>query len=386
MESENIAENLPSRQFTPRLYGVGAWTGHLHFACDLVALLRPRTLVELGVDRGESYFTFCQAAAEAGTGTRCFAVDTWTGDEHAGGYDETTFAEVSAHNRAHYAAFSTLMRMNFDEALERFQSEEIDVLHIDGLHTEKAVRHDVESWLPKLARGGVLLLHDVSVRSRDFGVWKIWEELAAGGRSWTFPDGPGLGVWQKPPAQPLPAPLEALLTGPNESSAVLMNYYRQCAAALQETIARHWRDESIRDTPVAQQTVIQVFFARDGGHREEDSAFARIGHGEWKELTIRIPPGGCQERVRIDFVSALTTIDVGLVALSASDGSVFYKAETADELANIEVGGDAVREPSASALRLRITGIDPQLYLPRLEVPEREGPLLLELKLRVNTI
>ena len=31
--------------------------------------------------------------------------------------------------------------------------------------------------MPKIRPGGILLLHDVNVRSRDFGVWKIWEEL-----------------------------------------------------------------------------------------------------------------------------------------------------------------------------------------------------------------
>src|SRR6187401_2422102 len=98
--------NLPSRTFQPRVYGLGAWTDNLPFACDLVATLRPRLLVELGTDRGESYFGFCQAVAENGTETRCYAIDTWQGDEQTGGYDETTFAEVSQHNRAHYSAFS----------------------------------------------------------------------------------------------------------------------------------------------------------------------------------------------------------------------------------------------------------------------------------------
>ena len=112
--------DLPSRHFEPRIYGVGAWTPHLHFAYDVVAVLKPALLVELGVDRGESYFAFCQAALENKTGTRCFGIDTWRGDQHAGGYDETTFAQVSEHNRGNYESFSTLLRSSFDEALPRF--------------------------------------------------------------------------------------------------------------------------------------------------------------------------------------------------------------------------------------------------------------------------
>src|ERR1700710_2537981 len=111
---------LPSQRFQPRIYGLGAWTDNLHFAYDLVATTKPRLLVELGTDRGESYFTFCQSAAENDTATRCFAVDTWVGDHQTGSYDETTFTEVSVQNRAHYAGFSTLLRATFDEALDQF--------------------------------------------------------------------------------------------------------------------------------------------------------------------------------------------------------------------------------------------------------------------------
>src|SRR6266481_1026190 len=117
------------------------------------------------------------SVAENQTGTRCFGIDTWHGDQHAGGYDETTFAQVAEHNRANYESFSSLLRSDFDEALSKFESESVDILHLDGLHTETAVRHDVESWLPKLRPGGILLLHDVGVRSKGFGVWKIWNEL-----------------------------------------------------------------------------------------------------------------------------------------------------------------------------------------------------------------
>src|SRR5205807_934325 len=274
MGTEIIHADLPSRHFEPRIYGVGAWTCHLHFAYDLVAALRPRLFVELGVDRGESYFAFCQAALENKTGTRCFGIDTWRGDEHAGGYDETTFAQVSEHNRGNYESFSTLLRSSFHEALPRFEEESIDVLHLDGLHTEAAVRHDIESWLPMLRPAGILLLHDVGVRNKGFGVWKIWDELREQSRSWTFHDGPGLGVWQKPPAAPLPGFLEQLVLRPNESNASLAQYYTERGNALQEKIAQHWRDGSICDTPFAQQTIIQIFHTPDGSHREENSVYA----------------------------------------------------------------------------------------------------------------
>jgi hypothetical protein len=374
--------DLPSRQFEPRLYGVGAWTPHLHFAYDLVVTLRPALLVELGVDRGESYFAFCQAVAEHQTGTRCFGVDTWRGDQHAGEYDETTFAQVTEHNRARYESFSTLLRCNFDGALARFEDESIDVLHLDGLHTEDAVRHDVDSWLPKLRPGGLLLLHDVRVRSKGFGVWRIWHELQRQSRSWTFEDGPGLGVWQKPPANPLPGFLDELLAPPNESNAGLARYYSERAQEMQEKIAQHWRDGSIRQTAFAEQTIIQVFHTNDGSHREEDSVYARIGHEGWKDLRIELPPGAGAAPLRIDFVSALTTIEIASIRVTKGSETLF----AADEQMGFEavrVGDDGERI-AGHALRVRVTGIDPQLYLPAVTLPAGNLPAVLEIRLQVR--
>jgi hypothetical protein len=373
--------DLPSHRFEPRLYGVGAWTSHLHFAYDLVAVMKPALLVELGVDRGESYFTFCQAAAENQTGTRCFGIDTWRGDQHAGGYDETTFAQVTEHNRANYESFSTLLRSNFDEALTRFADSSIDVLHLDGLHTETAVRHDVESWLPKLRTGGVLLLHDVRVQGKGFGVWKIWAELEQQSRSWTFEDGPGLGVWQKPPVGSLPGFLEDLLAPPNESNSALARSYTERAQALQEKIARHWRDGSIRNTPFAQQTVIQVFHTSDGSHREEDSVYARVGHEGWKDVRIELPPEAGAAPLRIDFVSALTTIEIASIQVRKGDASYFTANEDRG-FETIRVGGDAERMAGPTLL-IRVTGLDPQLYLPAIDLPDNDAPAVLQVRLRV---
>jgi len=374
--------DLPSRRFKPRIYGVGAWTGHLHFGYDLVATLKPAVLVELGVDRGESYFAFCQSAAENHTGTRCYGIDTWRGDQQAGGYDETTFAEVSEHNSAHYAKFSTLLRSGFDDALGQFEPGSIDLLHIDGLHTETAVRHDVDSWLPKLRPGGILLLHDVGVRTKGFGVWKVWEELQARGRFWTFHDGPGLGVWQKPPGSPLPGFLEQLLSPLDAQNAELTKYYTERAAAMQERVAQHWRDGTIRNTPFARQTVIQIFYSSDGSHTEENSIYARVGHQGWKDVRIELPPGAGAAPLRIDFVSALTTIEIASIRLTKGAAACFA-APGPTGFEAIKTGGDVERLPDSHSLRLRVTGVDPQLYLPVVDLPPGNAPLLLEMRLRI---
>ena len=179
---------------TPRRLGHSAWIEHIPFAFWLTSVLKPRVLVELGVHHGVSFCAFCQAVGNLSLDTRTFGVDTWAGDPHAGNYSEPVFQDLQAHHGAHYARFSSLLRMDFDQAANLFSAGQIDLLHIDGYHTYEAARHDFETWLPKMSQHGVILFHDVTERQTDFGVWKVWEELTARYPSFTFGHEHGLGV------------------------------------------------------------------------------------------------------------------------------------------------------------------------------------------------
>jgi hypothetical protein len=170
------------------------WNQHIPFAFWIVEVHKPSIFVELGTHCGTSYFSFCQAVAALRLPTRCFAVDTWRGDAHAGFYDQTVFAQVDACNEAKYAGFSRLVRSTFEEALPHFLDGSIDLLHIDGLHTYEACRQDFESWLPKLSRRAIVLLHDTNVRERGFGVHRLWAELAGRYPHFEFVHEHGLGV------------------------------------------------------------------------------------------------------------------------------------------------------------------------------------------------
>lgn len=190
-----LADYLSQVSFlTPQSVVPSAWHEHVPFAFWAVENLRPRRIVELGTHNGLSFFGFCQAVSELGIDCDVVAVDTWQGDDHAGLYGEDVYQEVQATTLANFPTIGRMLRATFDDALAEIPDESVDLLHIDGRHFEEDVRHDFESWIPKLSRHAVVLFHDTQVRERGFGVYRYWEELVNKYPTFEFRHGHGLGV------------------------------------------------------------------------------------------------------------------------------------------------------------------------------------------------
>ena len=179
---------------TPERLEESAWLEHTPFAFAVVKCHKPSILVELGTHSGVSYCAFCQGVSASNISCKCYAVDNWIGDEHAGFYDAEVFEELSDYHGKKYSHFSQLKKMSFDQALGDFSDESIDLLHIDGCHAYEAVKHDFESWLPKMTHRGIVLLHDTAVTERDFGVWRFFRELESQYPTFEFTHGYGLGI------------------------------------------------------------------------------------------------------------------------------------------------------------------------------------------------
>ena len=177
-----------------RLNCSSGWWGHVPFAFWIMVTCKPRLFVELGTHHGVSYAAFCEAVARSQLDTRCYAVDTWAGDAHAGFYGDKVYGDLKAFHDKRYASFSELLRMTFDEACGFFEDGTVDLLHIDGYHTYEAVRHDFETWRPKLSERAVVLFHDTNERSGDFGVWRFFGELREVMPTFEFLHCHGLGV------------------------------------------------------------------------------------------------------------------------------------------------------------------------------------------------
>ncbi len=206
-----------------RLTPFSEWREHIPFAMFLVHLLKPDIIVELGTQYGDSYCAFCQAVQELKYRTRCYAVDTWGGDPQTGYYGPEVLASLIEHHDPLYGSFSSLIKTTFDDAQLHFQDGTIDLLHIDGYHIYEAVKHDFESWLPKMSDKGVVLFHDINVREKDFGVWRLWEELTVNYPHLEFVHGHGLGVLAVGKSQP--QAFEALLKLSVEEFLKIRNFF-----------------------------------------------------------------------------------------------------------------------------------------------------------------
>jgi hypothetical protein len=209
------------------------WVGHIPFAFWIVEVMRPRRFVELGTHSGNSFGAFVQAATALSLEGEFYAVDHWQGDTHAGNYDDTVYHDVKRYFDARYPGRATLMRMSFDEAQPRFEDGSIDLLHIDGLHTYEAVKHDFENWLPKLSDRGVVLLHDTNVRENDFGVFRLLDELSARFQVFEFLHSHGLGIVQT--GVKAAKPLKSLLKGETDRNEIApRDYFARLGGTLVE--------------------------------------------------------------------------------------------------------------------------------------------------------
>ena len=171
-----------------------SWIGHVPFGSWLITELNPKVFVELGTHKGMSFLTFSQSILENNLQTKAYAVDTWSGDHQAGYYGDEIYIELKDYIDENYPEFTFLKKMTFDEAAESFENGSVDLLHIDGLHTYEAVKHDFEVWFPKLSDRGVVIFHDTFEKKKDFGVYKFWEEILKKYPGFEFKFWHGLGV------------------------------------------------------------------------------------------------------------------------------------------------------------------------------------------------
>jgi hypothetical protein len=373
----------PSVTFRPATFLSGApgpWAGHLPFACDLIAALRPEVIVELGVFYGDSYFGFCQTVAETNLPCTCYGVDTWRGDTPASFYESSVYDAVSRHNDRYYRSFSYLMRTSFDDAIKQFSDQSIGLLHMDGSHSYEAAEHDFENWLPKVRPGGVVLLHDIAVRSGDYGIWRLWEELQKKFPTFEFRNNDGLGVLWKPGGNDEKNPyLQELFFSSKENQERIRRYYCLCAERLEME-----HTLGLARATDAGHSLIQVVCARSGKYKLEERLTQIIEPGKWTNAFIRLPEGPGDRPLRIDPASRTGIIDIASILLRKVGGRTVWSWNPEESSEGFRVEGTAYRMPSSDSFRILSFGNAPQIFLPEVPNLVNNEPLELEIRLRID--
>jgi hypothetical protein len=352
------AENHPVVFLRPRLSFPYGWVGHIPFAYLLVDLLRPRTLVELGTDSGNSYLAFCQAVVELGTNTRCTAIDSWEGDPHARRYGGGVYETLKQYHEPRYGHFSRLFRSWFIDAVDSFDDGSIDLLHIDGLHTYEAVSEDFHTWLPKLSDRAVVIFHDSQVLGRGFGVARLLDELRAQYPVVEFTHSNGLGVVQV--GKHAPEPFLGFMQAFAERPEQMRRYFEQLASTLVDAT----EDSPARAELVVPDVVCRIYY-RDHDQQFDDSRalIAELSQaGGERALDLAFPSGARPAFLRIDPADHAGVYDISHVSLSVEGGDVVMPLNGLNErVAN--VSGELVTTEARDHIRLVSFGEDPYVEL-----------------------
>lgn len=329
------------------------WVGHIPFAYLAVDLLRPASVVELGTHTGNSYLAMCQAVRALKLDTRCYAIDTWQGDSHASHYGDQVFQSLRSRHDPRYGDFSTLIRSRFDDALDHFADRSIDLLHIDGLHTYEAVRHDFETWLPKLSDRAVVLLHDTATEERGFGVRAFFDELAGRYPCFGFNHSHGLGVVAV--GTNVPEPFVACMRRAQASPSAFCAFFESQAANLVDEQG-HAQGSMYEPQPV----VCHLYYRRaEESYDDARKVSVEVDASQGVlDVTFQLPGGVSPDYLRIDPADHPGVYGVRQIYLRDGERGLAVPLERLDErLGHVE--GELLQRMGTQSVCIASFGDDP---------------------------
>jgi predicted O-methyltransferase YrrM len=185
----NQVDHLVSEKRVPRLQG---WCSKekARALVELILEHRPPVSVEIGVFGGMSLIAQALACKYLGHG-RVHGIDPWSVDDALDGvqekenidwwrnlnYEQIYKGCLAAVLECDVTNYCTIVRTNSDRAHGMF--DYIDVLHIDGNHSEKASTLDVFLYLPKVRSGGFVWFDDFDWHSTKNAVRLVEEKCEA---------------------------------------------------------------------------------------------------------------------------------------------------------------------------------------------------------------
>ncbi len=137
---------------------------------DFVLLLKPQTVVEIGVFGGKSLVPLAFAVKENKVG-KIYGIDPWSSVQSAVGMEgeHKDYWSTIDHDAILQNLVEKICRFELEEqtllirctSADALPIENIDFLHIDGNHSEKSAYFDVNKWVPLVRKGGLIIFDDL---------------------------------------------------------------------------------------------------------------------------------------------------------------------------------------------------------------------------------
>lgn len=184
--SDPIPENIRT-YISEKLidYGLEGWCTQEKATdlCQLILRIKAELVVEIGVFGGRSLIPMGLAMKFLGRGM-VFGIDPWdTQAAIEGSHDPVNddwWSKVDlnlimdkamdAIRDAGVRKFVSVIPMHAKDGRRHFRKLSIDLLHIDGCHSEEASTRDVEDWLPLVRHGGYIVFDDADWESTQKAV------------------------------------------------------------------------------------------------------------------------------------------------------------------------------------------------------------------------
>ncbi len=138
---------------------------------DFIFMLKPKTIVEIGVWGGKSLIPMA-FALKANNQGKIYGIDPW--DTQASiqgmeGQNKSWWGTVD-HSQIYNGLTKQIELLKLNSQIELIKKtskaapaiSSIDLLHIDGNHSDEASYLDVQKWVPLVAQGGLIVFDDIN--------------------------------------------------------------------------------------------------------------------------------------------------------------------------------------------------------------------------------
>lgn len=171
---------------------------------DLVLLMKPQTVVEIGVFGGRSLVPMAFALRENKKGM-AYGIDPWMSADSVKGMTgvnkdwwgsiDHEMIMMGLQDKISQFGLTNHMQLIRATSASAEPIQNIDILHIDGNHSEDASLLDVYKWVPCVRKGGVIIFDDLNWETTGKAVKYLNEHCVKlaevkGDNIW--------GIWIKP--------------------------------------------------------------------------------------------------------------------------------------------------------------------------------------------